>query len=283
MHLVFNKWEPTNIPTILACFIVFPTLLSSLLLSHHTTLHALAISFAVYFTTLFGSIVAYRVSPFHPLAQYPGPILCRVSKLWMTSIVSTGRQHLYIQSLHRRYGDVVRVGELPNVRTRCADLTSVIVQDLTKYRFAMRPASCLRWARRACPRDPVRTAPHARRTETDTIIAAWAGRAFHAPIPALIGFRDPVEHARRRKPWMRAFSTAALKEYEPTIAKRATQLTEALASQKGVVDLEQWISWFTCVSCGARRQQIADTRVLQIRLHGRHGVRWYPSVGKLSR
>ena len=57
-------------------------------------------------------------------------------------------------------------------------------------------------------------------------------------------FRDPVEHARRRKPWNRAFNSAALKDYQPKIAHRASQLVEELTKQSGVVDLSLWISWF---------------------------------------
>ena len=36
-----------------------------------------------YFATLLGSIAAYRISPFHPLARYPGPFIAKLSKLWM--------------------------------------------------------------------------------------------------------------------------------------------------------------------------------------------------------
>jgi hypothetical protein len=40
-------------------------------------------TFATYFVTLTGSIAVYRVSPFHPLAKYPGPFIAKLSKLWM--------------------------------------------------------------------------------------------------------------------------------------------------------------------------------------------------------
>ena len=40
-------------------------------------------TFLVYFVTLIGSIAAYRVSAFHPLSEYPGPIIAKLSKLWM--------------------------------------------------------------------------------------------------------------------------------------------------------------------------------------------------------
>ena len=70
-------------------------------------------------------------------------------------------------------------------------------------------------------------------------------RAMHPPVYSLLTQRDPVEHARRRRPWNRAFSTAALKEYEPIVAKRVSQLVEGISQRKGVTDLAQWISFFT--------------------------------------
>ena len=73
------------------------------------------------------------------------------------------------------------------------------------------------------------------------------GRTLHQdPLP-LIGIRDSAEHARRRKPWNRAFSSAALKEYQPIVAKRVSQLVDLLGRQTDgkAVDLAQWISYFT--------------------------------------
>lgn len=69
---------------------------------------------------------------------------------------------------------------------------------------------------------------------------------MNPPLVSLIATRDPVKHAKRRRPWTRAFSTAALKEYQPMVAKRATQLTDGLADTQGVpTNLTQWIAYFT--------------------------------------
>jgi cytochrome P450 len=64
----------------------------------------------------------------------------------------------------------------------------------------------------------------------------------------LIAIRDKTEHTRRRRPWTRAFSTNALKDYEELVIKRVTQLVDALAVQKAAVDMTQWISFFAYVS-----------------------------------
>lgn len=88
-----------------------------------------------------------------------------------------------------------------------------------------------------------------------------AGRALNPPICSLLATSDPAEHARRRRPWTRAFSTAALKEYHPIIHKHVTQLTELLANscsahvksdskvteadKNSWTNLTQWIAFFT--------------------------------------
>ncbi|OJT10336.1 Cytochrome P450 67 [Trametes pubescens] len=61
---------------------------------------------------------------------------------------------------------------------------------------------------------------------------------------SLIAERNPIEHARRRKPWNRAFNASALKGYEEIIAKRANTLAEALAAQKDEIDLGKWFAYF---------------------------------------
>jgi hypothetical protein len=53
----------------------------------------------------------YRLSPFHPLAKYPGPVIAKTSKLWAAYVCARGDLHRYYKNLHNRYGDVVRVGK----------------------------------------------------------------------------------------------------------------------------------------------------------------------------
>lgn len=77
-------------------------------------------------------------------------------------------------------------------------------------------------------------------------VADWDGREpyDHLPKP-MIALRQSREHTRRRRPWNRAFSMAALKSYEDIIIKRSLQLAETLSRQSGVVDMGQWISYFS--------------------------------------
>ncbi|KAF8989679.1 cytochrome P450 [Cyathus striatus] len=57
---------------------------------------------------LVSSTLAYRLSPLHPLYKYPGPILAKCTKFWGIYQTYTGKAHVTILSLHRKYGSVVR-------------------------------------------------------------------------------------------------------------------------------------------------------------------------------
>jgi len=64
----------------------------------------------------------------------------------------------------------------------------------------------------------------------------------------VISVRDPAEHARRRRPWHRAFSVAALKGYDEILAKRVQQFVTILEQQTQPINLAERISHFTCAS-----------------------------------
>jgi hypothetical protein len=71
---------------------------------------ALVPAFILYLLSLSASIVLYRISPFHPLAKCPGPLLARVSRVYWSFASSSGLPHIRMQQLHEKYGDIVRTG-----------------------------------------------------------------------------------------------------------------------------------------------------------------------------
>lgn len=78
----------------------------------------------------------------------------------------------------------------------------------------------------------------------------WDARVVPNPEipPNLIALRSPAEHSTRRRTWARAFTANAIKEYHPSIIKRANQLVGILAeesSKYGKVDVSKWIGYFT--------------------------------------
>jgi hypothetical protein len=54
--------------------------------------------------------VLYRISPFHPLAAYPGPFINKVTSLRLLMVVYSGKRHLIVTEWHERYGRFVRTG-----------------------------------------------------------------------------------------------------------------------------------------------------------------------------
>jgi len=136
--------------------IVVPALLSApISYAGRSPYTALPLAFAAYWSGLSFFTLAYRLSPFHPLANYPGPILAKSSKIWGAYLSATGDQHRCLKRLHDRYGDVVRIGSRPRLPFETPLLTCL--QAPTNYPFAMPPLSTPYSARVACPKVHVRT------------------------------------------------------------------------------------------------------------------------------
>ena len=107
----FHHLESRYNGPLIALLFVVPTLLS-IPISYHVPWPAAAVlsGFLTYGSAVKFFTLMYRLSPFHPLAKYPGPALTKMSKFWVAYLCAQGDQHRYYKSLHDRYGDVVRVG-----------------------------------------------------------------------------------------------------------------------------------------------------------------------------
>ncbi|KAI0367398.1 high nitrogen upregulated cytochrome P450 monooxygenase 2 [Pilatotrama ljubarskyi] len=206
-HQIFKRYETYSISFQLS-LLLLPPALALTLQPTKSVLRAICVSLGTYLGTLGLAVLAHRASPLHPLARFPGPFVCRFSKFWMARIGYSGRQYLYVQHLHERYGNIVRIG--PN---------ELSVKDPSLI-HPVCGASGL-------PHGPM-----------------YIGRLLTTKLP-LVGIMDTVEHLERRKPWARAFTPAALKEYHPMLAARASQLVQALSQQGGEVDIAKWINYFS--------------------------------------
>lgn len=80
---------------------------------HFTALEAFmntTFIFSIYFGSLFTSTIIYRVFS-HPLKRIPGPFLVKFSKLWHMVQLFRFNNFVWLDKLHKEYGDVVRTGK----------------------------------------------------------------------------------------------------------------------------------------------------------------------------
>jgi hypothetical protein len=107
--VLLHHRQPDTLATYFAVAVLVLTLLATASSADHF-LQGFVKAFFVYHATMASSIVLYRLSPFHPLAKYPGPVVLRLSRLYALYIAYGGNQHIYYDLLHQRYGDIVRTG-----------------------------------------------------------------------------------------------------------------------------------------------------------------------------
>ncbi|KZS91161.1 cytochrome P450 [Sistotremastrum niveocremeum HHB9708] len=203
-HLIIKRNEPRRLTSnlVLGCLVL------PLIVARSTNPRDIVFSYIVLYSTWISSVVLYRLSPLHPLARFPGPVLAKVSKLWGVWVSSRGHQHLVLKSLHDKHGPIVRIG--PNELSICdsdAVLSVLGAEGLPKGTYY------------DARQDP--TAPR-----------------------NLIVLRGE-EHAQRRKLWNRGMSSESLLEYAEVISKRALQLSEKLEAAGDQVDLAAWIGYFS--------------------------------------
>ena len=154
-HLIFRRFEPGSTLSHMTLLIVIPAILSTLISNLVRSPYiALLIAFVAYWSGLVYFTLAYRLSQFHPLAKYPGPVLAKSSKFWAAYHSAIGDQHRCYMRLHDRYGDVVRIGS-PLTPTSSVCLTRFQVPMNSP--FATLPSSIQYLAWVASPKANVRT------------------------------------------------------------------------------------------------------------------------------
>ncbi|KAI1791472.1 high nitrogen upregulated cytochrome P450 monooxygenase 2 [Ganoderma leucocontextum] len=213
MHQLFRRYETFSFLVHAALLLGPPALIAASTVSDisanmESFQDAFRSSALIYLATLALSIALYRMSPFHPLARYPGPWSSKVSMLGPALHSTTGQRHKYIKRLHDLHGDVLRIG--PNelsIRDPSVALTILGASGLPKG--------------------------------TD-----WVGGMLRDHNLPVVGIRDIDEHLRRRRAWNRGLGPAALREYEHVLARRAQLLVRRLEDQEGEVNLGQWLNYF---------------------------------------
>jgi hypothetical protein len=119
-----------------ALFVLFSRYQMPILAAALQALSCIALQlFALVFTT-----VLYRLSPFHPLARFPGPLLHKATSLPMMALLYSGKHHEVIQNLHFRYGRFVRTGQA--ILCLPLDLSlMILLQDQILFRSTLKKSS----------------------------------------------------------------------------------------------------------------------------------------------
>ncbi|KAL5047510.1 hypothetical protein BDW71DRAFT_213961 [Aspergillus fruticulosus] len=182
-HLVLfirGEWHlqaPWILVSHLACFSF------TFILLPHTASQAIT----GYVVGLFSSIITYRLF-FHQLRCFPGPVGAGTTKLWhlWTLLSSSKPNHIFLQELHRRYGDFIRTGP-----------SEIAVFHPDIFMAVDGPTS-------------------------QCIKAEWYDMLH--PHSALVTARTRELHGPRRRWWTRAFNRHAQFEYQDQILPLIGQL-----------------------------------------------------------
>ncbi|KAL5511174.1 hypothetical protein ACEPAH_4389 [Sanghuangporus vaninii] len=216
VHKIYNKYEvePANLIATSFLLVGIPAFPSYFLVPHMCSIGVSALlAYMLFYISLAVSIVLYRISPMHPLATFPGPLPLKISKLFWAYHASTGKQHILFKKLHDKYGMFVRVG--PN------ELSIIDVETIPSV-IGLRKG----------PR--------------------WIAHVRPGTIPSIVALRDVSQHEERRKLWNHGFTTAALKDLQPTVENRVLELAEELGKRtspkseekENSLDLALWMSNF---------------------------------------
>ncbi|KAI0372489.1 cytochrome P450 [Pilatotrama ljubarskyi] len=154
------------------------------------------------FAATWTCFIAYRISPLHPLHKFPGPVLNRITELPLAYTAARLYRHRYLCELHDKYGPVVRIA--PH---------HISINTKSAVHTIYRSAQCF--------------------NKTDAY-------DLHLKGEGVFFIKDRERHAVRRRPWNRALSAAAIKEYAEPLFRTTRAFVVRIAKdsgEKGVVDL----------------------------------------------
>ncbi|KAI1387314.1 cytochrome P450 monooxygenase-like protein [Hypoxylon trugodes] len=223
-----NEWHMSGAKIIVAHLALCSTLAYVLIHmedSAGAVYRSLATLTTWYLLSLFSSILIYRVF-FHATRSFPGPKLAAVTKLWHVFHVRDSRNFLFMEKLHKKYGNFVRTGtNLP--------LNAVIRILMLKF---------------AGPNEISIFHPAAIQLldgqNNETTKDGWYD-LMH-PRSSVIFSRDPNEHKERRMVWSQSLSTKAMDILRPRVAAQALSLSQCIAKYEGgPVDVNEIMSWFS--------------------------------------
>lgn len=109
--MIFNRLEPRKLSAYAVLLVGIPLLLVLILHPEYSSLPlAIAHIYSAFISILLSSLTLYRLSPFHPLAKFPGPVINKITGFRMVMVTRTRRRHIHLKALHDKYGPFVRIG-----------------------------------------------------------------------------------------------------------------------------------------------------------------------------
>jgi cytochrome P450 len=210
--------------------------------------------------------VLYNISPFHPLAAYPGPLTWRATRLPWVMALQRGQLHQELKHIHNTYGPTVRVAPNELSYTQPEAWRDIYVANPRLNE----PSSAQLFRRNS----------------------VWFKPARPSDAQSIMGPNE-ANHARCRRAFMPAFTDRALASQHPVIESNVdgfiSQLRR-LSQSNTALDLVAWINYLTfdvsgLLSFGSTFQSIANGAAhpwVQININFGKGVAMMASLNLLG-
>ncbi|KAI0179154.1 cytochrome P450 [Hypoxylon sp. FL1284] len=190
--------------SLLALYVVYR---SDGVTSFGEALPAVAVLAAVYLGALFSSMTVYRLF-FHSLSHFPGPKAAAVTKLWHIWKIRKSTNYLFLQEMHREYGNIVRTG--PNELTLVGPSAYNLLDG---------------WG-------------------NTTTRDVWYD--LLRPRYSAVFCRDKELHREGRTAWVQSMTGKSLNTFYPRVATLAQSLSDCITSYGNQpVDVDDVMSWFS--------------------------------------
>ena len=168
------------------------------------------------------------------LHRYPGPVLAKFTNLWRFLDVRSRHSEITHIGLHRKYGDVVRLG--PNTLSFSSPSAIKVIYGLNKG-FTKVCLSAISFG-----------SPELTTTSQSEFYPVQMTVSKGEPLPSLFSTLDESFHANLRRSVNHAFSMSSLVQYEPmvneTIELFLNQTAALFASPDQTCDFARWLQFF---------------------------------------
>lgn len=192
-----------------------------------------ASNYAIYILT--SLLVLYLAQQYfhNGLHRYPGPVLAKFTNLWRFLDVRTRHSEVTHIELHRKYGDVVRLG--PNTLSFSSPSAIKVIYGLNKGFTKV----CL-----SAPFGP----PELTTLRQSEFYPVQMTVSKGEPLPSLFSTLDESYHANLRRSVNHAFSMSSLVQYEPmvneTIELFLNQTATLFSKPNQTCDFARWLQFF---------------------------------------